>query len=194
MNLNIHHIYGCCLTIIYFFPYSLCVCCVASQRKEKEFLLSQVECEHHMREKDRRLMETDIEAVEQARQAERDRERMSLADRLVAAKRAHELDLIEHRRKLEAIHQDIEARRLDRLDVLEYQASEGERRRKSVCYRLDSWRQQRMQEEKEAARRRVEAEEEARLRGMDHEDTQAARRREIEERNESLRLGRMKVY
>jgi hypothetical protein len=101
---------------------------------------------------------------------------------------------MEHRRKLEAIHQDIEARRLDRLDVLEFQASEGERRRKSVCYRLDSWRQQRMAEEKEIARRRVIAEEEAKYRAMDHEDMQAAKKREMDEQKESLRLGRMKVY
>jgi len=47
----------------------------------------------------------------------------------------------------------------DAADVAAYQASQQKRRRQSVAVRLDSWRQQRMQEAVQEQRRAVEAQE-----------------------------------
>jgi hypothetical protein len=118
---------------------------------------------------------------------------MSIASRLVDKKRAHEIDLLEHRKKLEKMHEDLASRREDWLDVQTYRANEKELRRKSVCYRLESWREQKIQIEKEKSRQKILAEEEAFFKQMDHEDIQQFKRQQVLEKSKDLQLGNFKI-
>lgn len=146
-----------------------------------------------VQEEEHKIVMEDVAAVQEYQKQQRDRDRMSLASRLAAAKREHELDLIEHRKKLESIHQDIESIREGWLDVQVYKESEKEKRRKSICFRLDSWRQQKMIQEKENSRLRMIAEEDAKFRQMDHQDIQAAKKREQEELKLHFQQGRFQL-
>ena len=146
-----------------------------------------------MKHEEHEIKMGDAQAVDEYKRQQRDEERMEVAARLAAAKREHELDLEEHRRKLDIVHDILETRRQDWMDVREHEASEKENRRKSVCLRLDSWRQQKMEKEKTRSRQRMEAEEEAFYRQMDHEDLQAAKRAAKEEEIVSLQLGNFKI-
>jgi len=98
----------------------------------------------------------------------------------VAAKRAHEVDLISHRTQLEEMHLQLEARRGDWQQRRAQQAEEKRDRRMSVALRLESWREQRLAEEKQAAARRMREEDEARLREIDREAVLELRRAEKE--------------
>lgn len=135
----------------------------------------------------------DFAAVEEYKKQQCDEERMEIATRLAAAKRIHELDLEEHRRKLDIVHDILESRRQDWIDVKTYQNQDRESRRKSVGLRLDSWRQQKMAKEKAKTRERMQAEEDSFYRQMDHEDIQSAKKAIKEEEIAKLKMGSFKI-
>ena len=149
--------------------------------------------EAEFKHEEHEIVMADVQAVNEYKKQQQDEERMEVAARLVAAKRAHEVDLIEHRRKLNIVHDMLETRRQDWMDIKEYEKGEKENRRKSVCLRLDSWRQQKMVKEQEKRRERMRAEEEAFYRQMDHEDLQAAKQAAKAEEISSLQLGIFKI-
>ena len=103
-----------------------------------------------------------LEWQEQAamRKAQRERERQSLAFRFIEARKQKALDLEAHRKRLDAMHHDLELKRTDTLH-LRSKAIEvrQERSRKSVAYRLASWKEQRMLAEKQSARKKLLEEE-----------------------------------
>jgi hypothetical protein len=144
-------------------------------------------------EEELQILADDLHAVQEYKAAERDAQRRSLADRLVAASREHELDLIEHRKKLEAMHADLALKREAWIDVQSYKRREAENRRKSICYRLDSWRKEKLAEEKLQARERILAEEDAKFKQMDHEDIMQARKAAADEEKRHYQMGRFKL-
>lgn len=144
-------------------------------------------------EEELQILADDLQAVHEYKTAERDAQRRSLAERLVAASRAQELDLIEHRKRLEAMHADLALKHEDWIDVQSYKRQETENRRKSICYRLDSWRKEKLAKEKLQARERILAEEDAKFKQMDHEDLMRARKAEADEEKLHYQMGRFKL-
>lgn len=96
----------------------------------------------------------------------RDERRKSIAMRLVMSRKQKETALMDHKTALDKMHAEFELKRGAWSDVVEYKASEQKKRRDSVAMRLDSWRMDRMQREKEAAKKRVVDEEDANLRAQ----------------------------
>lgn len=159
------------------------------QRQEVQFDRGNYANELQVKAEEHEIAMEDIAAVREMEKHKKDEERMEIAKRLVEAKRQHELDLNEHRRKLDEVHNMMESRRQDWLDVQDYRAREAENRRKSVCFRLDSWRQQKLLRQKEKAKAKMIAEEEAFFKQMDHEDKLEAQHRAKEEEIKKLQLG-----
>lgn len=108
---------------------------------------------------------------------EREAARKSLAFRLVEARKLQEMELGCHQQALNSLHQELESRRLDWLDLNEAKAADKERSRQSIAFRMDSWRQQRLAEEMLLAKQQLLEAEEARLREQDREDLLVAKSR-----------------
>ena len=109
-------------------------------------------------------------AAEALKKEERDRERRSLALRLVQSKKEKEMELTSHREKMDALHRDFQLRREDWLAARATKHEEEERSRKSIALRLESWRSQRMIEEKVGIIHRAHAEQDAQYQAQADED------------------------
>lgn len=107
---------------------------------------------------------------------EREERRKSLANRLVESRKQNEIALELHRHALDAMHSQLESKRQDWLDIRAAKEEQRERSRKSIAFRIDSWRQQRLAETMLEAKKQYEAEEEARIREQDREDLELAKR------------------
>ena len=142
------------------------------ERMRKE---GEKQAEYQQAQADRELTHASWEDVKAYRLKERELQRQSLAWRIADAHRKHEVDLTLHQEALNRMHQDLELRRMDWLAVQEYKKSEQDRKRKSIALRLDSWRQQRMAEEKPKATLDLIAEQDALLKEMDREELIAAK-------------------
>lgn len=70
---------------------------------------------------------------------------------------------------------DLQCRREDWLALQEHKKEEAMKRRKSIQFRLDSWRQQKLREESEKLKELMVIEEDAILREMDREELLAAK-------------------
>jgi hypothetical protein len=149
------------------------------------------QAEREVEAEERILSDLAWQDVKQYQQQLRDEERKDLSFRLAEAKRYHLIDLEAHREKLDKIHDELTVRHMNWMDDQEYAAGEKAKRRQSVSMRLDSWRLQRMAEEKWAAKKRLADEEDARYREMDWEDLCRAKEALKMEEIESLQLGRM---
>lgn len=114
----------------------------------------------------------DIQNYKQHLQEEK---RKSLAKRLAEARKAEQQDLEKHRLELDNIHQELERRREDWIDVENYKFQQKMKSRQSVLLRLESWRDQRLAEEKLEAKKRLVEEENMRLRYQDWIDLQQAK-------------------
>ena len=79
------------------------------------------------------------------------------------------------------MHVDFEARKLDYIAVRESKLETERKSRQSISMRLESWRQERLVEEKEAAKRRVISEEDAALRAADVEAVRLAKKKNVRE-------------
>lgn len=106
---------------------------------------------------------------------QREKVRRSLAWRIADASRKHEADLSHHREKMDALHRDLELKRLGWLDTQIYREEEKARSRKSIALRLESWRINKIAEEKEKAKQELIAEEDALQREQDREELLAAK-------------------
>ena len=111
---------------------------------------------------------------------QREERRQSLAWRIAESRRQKEVDLGIHSEKMTNLLNEIKLRRQDWLDVKQYEHDEKIRRRMSVMLRLDSWRIQKMAEQKLKAKKMLIAQEEARCVEMDREALLLAERDEKE--------------
>lgn len=148
-------------------------------------------------EKEQAAMDTELNElawgdVKEYQSCLREERRKSLSLRLAESRRHHAIDLDEHRNLLDLMHAELATKHADWQDVNAYKQAEKESRRKSVSMRLDSWRTQRLAEEKLKAKKLLIQEEEARYREMDWEDLCKAKQSLKEEELENLKLGRMK--
>ena len=125
-------------------------------------------------EEDRELAEADRIELEAFQADERRKARESIANRVIEAKKTHESELLQHCSLLASIHADFALRNDAAKDVENYKKQQSENRRKSVALRLDSWRQQRMNEEKLTQKKAIQDEEDRRMRAMDRADMEAA--------------------
>jgi len=101
--------------------------------------------------------------VEHAAEESRERARWSLAQNLARKRLEKEADLQAHFTNLSDLHESFMLRSADTQDVEHYKQEQQQRRRMSISLRLDSWRQQRIEEAKEAQRQQVIALEEVSL-------------------------------
>lgn len=115
--------------------------------------------------------------------------RESLAFRMIEAKKGHEYDLNKHRCMLNALHDEMQSKRENWISMNEYKAQEDERRRMSIAYRLDSWKQEKLAKEMWRSKQQILLDEEARLRAQDWEDLQAAKRElELQQRSDFVKM------
>lgn len=121
-------------------------------------------------QEDYKLRQESWQDVQRYYNEQREQRRKSMAWRLADAHRQHEMDLTLHEENLRALHLDMLCKREDAEALQQYKAQERERARKSIEMRLELWRQQRMEEEKEREKRELIAEEDALLREMDREE------------------------
>lgn len=113
----------------------------------------------------------------------RNQERAEIAARIESSRRAKEKDLEAHRRLLDQMHEEYEERRENWKLLQEERVKEKERSRKSICLRLQSWKDIRMKREKDRARMQLLAEHESQLRSQDMASISEAKRNEqMEER------------
>jgi len=124
----------------------------------------------------KQMRSADRQAILTAKQAERDRARESLAWALVQERKHKEIALVKHREALDRLHDVLEAKRNDVVALKEDKAEKARRSRESVAFRLDSWRKQRMVEEKLLAKNRAIEQENALYRALDVESVRAAKR------------------
>lgn len=101
---------------------------------------------------------------------ERRAARESLVGRLQEAQRWKELALEEHSMALSAVHEEFQHKREDWLAIKEASQDEkASKRRKSTAFRLKSWKEQRVQDEKKQLLNKVLEEEESNFREMERQ-------------------------
>ncbi len=107
-----------------------------------------------------------------------------MAFRMVEARKQKEVELAQHRMRLDAVHDELAAKRDNWVALNEYKEQEDQKRRMSIAYRLDSWKKEKMAREMWRAKQQMLRDEDARLRAQDWEDLQRAKRDlELEERS-----------
>jgi hypothetical protein len=114
----------------------------------------------------------DMKAYQEQQRVER---RQSVAWRIAESRRQKEIDLGIHSEKMRALLDEIEHRRQVREDDIQYEVSENQKRRMSVVLRLDSWRMQKMAEQKLKAKKMMIQEEEVMYAEMDREALQLSK-------------------
>lgn len=132
-------------------------------------LKGEIEVKRVQDEADRELKDLDWRAVQEYRELEREKERREMAVRLVENRKQHEKELTLHREALDKMHNDLELKHLAWQDVNAAREADKQRSRKSIAFRLESWRQQRVAEEMLSAKKELQAEEDAMLREQDRE-------------------------
>jgi hypothetical protein len=159
---------------------------IANDRRQSLEYRNQLEFQERMRLEGERYNQLEKEAIDreltvaawqdvQAYQERcREERRQSLAQRLVESRQQKQRSLEEHRLKLDALHDEFNTRRLD-WSAEEMAEDEKKRRRFSLALRLDSWRMQRLAEEKLKEKKRMIEEENIRCRMQDWEDLQRAK-------------------
>ena len=121
------------------------------------------------------LRKQDLDDVLAAKEAQRARDRQSLAERLTVQREQKERELETHFAALSSLHADLLTRAADAKDVEAYRKQDQQRRRQSVAMRLDSWRALKQAELAEEHRQEVILEEERRIKAQDLADLEAAR-------------------
>ena len=135
--------------------------------KDREFYAGQTANEKDLRAQDTSLQLEDRKAVQAYKEQLRQEERNNIASSIAASQKEKEKALLEHRKHLDAMHEDFELKSKDWADINDYKSNEKERSRQSICLRLDSWRQGRMAEERQKAQQQLMAEDDAALRAGD---------------------------
>lgn len=122
---------------------------------------------------DRELRRAAIKDVDDYKEMQSQERRKSLSFRLVESRKQHEMEITAHQQKLNSVLHDLELRRLDWLAVQEHKKSDNDRRRKSIMFRVDSWRQQRLAEEMLSAKKAYIEQKNRELIEQDREDVLA---------------------
>jgi hypothetical protein len=130
---------------------------------------------NHAQHEDVAQKQEDWRAVKAYQAAQRAAERTSLAGRIAEAHRQKELDLERHRQAMDALHMDLELRRLDHLEMREFREEERVRSRRSIALRLASWKDDKLARERERAKELLVLQEQAIQCEQDREDLQAAK-------------------
>ncbi len=107
--------------------------------------------------------------VKQYQEQCREHERQEIAQKINESRRQQEESLEAHSVALSLLHEDLESKRMDWLEVHQAKQEEVRKSRKSISMRLNSWRKQRVEEAKESSKRAARADEDARLRELDRE-------------------------
>lgn len=121
------------------------------------------------------LTEGEWREQRQVQEVQRELRRKSIVANYMESKRQYEYDVQCHRRALDDLHKELSIKREEWLDEQSHKQEREQRRRQSVCVRLDSWRQQRMAEEMLTMKKRLLAEEDAELQRLDFEAVKLAR-------------------
>lgn len=138
--------------------------------------------------KDRELIRLAYQDVQEHQAKEREDRRRSLALRIVEDRKQKEVDISHHREALNIMHNELETKRLCWLDDKDAKVMEKERSRKSIAFRMDSWKQQRLAEEMLQAKKDLIEEEEELMRKQDWEDMQKAKEAaKLEERMDLIK-------
>jgi hypothetical protein len=116
---------------------------------------------NHAEHEDVAQKQEDWRAVKAYQAAQRAAERTSLAGRIAEAHRQKELDLERHRQAMDALHMDLELRRLDHLEMREFREEERVRSRRSIALRLASWKDDKLARERERAKELLVLQEQA---------------------------------
>jgi len=119
---------------------------------------------------DRELRVAAMKDVDEYKEKMAEDRRKSLSFRLVESRKQHEMELTAHQDKLHSVLHDLELKRLDWLAVQEEKKADNDRRRKSIMFRVDSWRQQRLAEEMLAAKKAYIEQKNRELIEQDRED------------------------
>jgi hypothetical protein len=138
------------------------------QVRDKEFYAGQTANKEALLAEEYALKLEDSRAMKNYKETLKQQERAELASEIAASQKRKEIALIEHRKLLDAMHDDFEAKMNDWKDVNEYKAREKERSRQSICLRLDSWRQRRLAAEREKTKQMLQRERDAALRSEDY--------------------------
>jgi hypothetical protein len=155
--------------------------------RDREFYAGQTANEKDLAAQENALRLEDQRAVNKYKEQLRQEERNNIASSIAESQRQKEKSLMEHRKLLDAMHQDFELKANDWADVNEYKSKEKERSRQSVCLRLDSWRQGRMATERQRAHQQMLDEEDAAQRSEDFLAVQqAAAKEKLEERARNI--------
>jgi hypothetical protein len=116
--------------------------------------------------------------IENHRAELRNQERAEVAARIETSRRWKEKDLEVHRHLLDQMHEEYEERRENWKLLQEHKVQEKEKSRKSICLRLQSWKETRMKREKERARMEFIAEQDSLMRSQDMEALREAKKEE----------------
>lgn len=157
------------------------------QSKDREFYAGQTANAREVEAADSALRLEDLRAVNDYKETLREQERNNIASAIAESQKQKERALVEHRRQLDAMHQDFELRTAAWSDVNEYKSKEKERSRQSICLRLDSWRQGRMAAERQRAKEQLQASDDSQQRSLDQLATQhALAQQALEERARNI--------
>jgi hypothetical protein len=124
---------------------------------------------------DREIAYNEWKMLRRFDEVQRELKRRSVAQRLAQARYNYEIDMENHRKVLDMMHQEFQIRQHEWEDKQEQLKFEKEKSRKSIAFRLESWRQQSMAEEMLELKKSLIAEEEAEIRRMDREAMELAR-------------------
>jgi hypothetical protein len=94
---------------------------------------------------------------------------------MTEANKREEIDLRMHRMKLDHIHRDLTIKKEDVLHLRRVKEDAEERSRKSIAFRLDSWRLHKTLEDGENSRKKKEAILECKVRAFDYQSTREAK-------------------
>mmetsp|Transcript_5038 Transcript_5038/g.7701 ORF Transcript_5038/g.7701 Transcript_5038/m.7701 type:complete len:594 (-) Transcript_5038:116-1897(-) len=144
-------------------------------RKHRDCDRSAEEAEKEATHRELQIRAEERRDVLDMKEQERQRERQEIARRIEESRQAKEVDLLNHRSLLDRMHADFESRRKDWKALNEAKRQQQERSRMSICMRLDSWRKQKLDREKQKAKDRLAKEHEAMMKQWEIEDIRAAK-------------------
>ena len=122
------------------------------------------------------LKKEDRTAVADNKKREKDRARLSIAWRIVQDRKHKEIELQQHRAALDLLHEELRLRHYDLLAKKKDKVEQEFRSRQSIAFRLQSWRQQQIEQEQILAKMKLVAEEDATLRELDRESVRNEKR------------------
>ena len=135
----------------------------------------------------------DWKCIRAHQEEEKKKARLSIAARIHKASKDKEFDLIKHSEMLASMHEDLKSKKTDWEALKNAKDLEKEQRRKSVCYRLDSWRKEKIAKENQLLQEKTFIEQETLYKEMNFQDLQNAKLLAAQEEAKKLMLGRFMI-